>query len=71
MITCDLSTDQASIIQHCLAERRDAVIRRMDTYRRMGDVLASELYDQLILIGHSELELLLDATSKLKGNDDV
>lgn len=66
MITCDLSTDQASIIQHCLAERRDAVIRRMDTYRRMGDVLAPELYDKLILIGHSELELLLDATAKLK-----
>ncbi len=66
MVTCELTAEQASIIYQCLGERRDSVIRRMDVYRRMGDVLSPVISDKLIAIGHSELELLLDATAKLK-----
>jgi hypothetical protein len=66
MVTCELTADQASIINHCLAERRDSVIRKMDVYRRMGDTLSPELYEKLVAIGHSELDLLLDASAKLK-----
>lgn len=66
MVTCELTADQVSIINHCLAERRDSVIRKMDVYRRMGDTLSPELYEKLVAIGHSDLDLLLDASAKLK-----
>lgn len=66
MITCELTADQASIINHCLTERRDSVIRKMDVYRRMGDTLSPEIHDKLLAIAYSELDLLLDASAKLK-----
>ena len=42
MAAYGLTDEQASIICQCLGERRDSVIRRMDVYRRMGDVLSPD-----------------------------
>ena len=56
MAAYGLTDEQASIICQCLGERRDSVIRRMDVYRRMGDVLSPDISDKLIAIAHSELE---------------
>lgn len=65
MTQVEMTQEQVDIVRICLEDRRDAIIRRLISYRKMEDVLNIESYDSLVRISEVELEQILNLHHQL------
>ena len=66
--TYEMQAKEVTLILSCLDDKRDSLVRKIDTARKMKGAIVDELYDFLIESHHEQLSLLQLATLNLKAN---
>lgn len=61
----EFTTEEKVVLRGSLEYRRDVVVRRLDTYRKMQEVLDDQLYEHLVGMSEIELENILSAHYKI------
>ena len=61
----EFTTEEKIVLRASLEYRRDVVVRRLDTYRKMEEALDDQLYEHLVGMSEIELEHVLSAHYKI------
>lgn len=61
----EFTKEEKIVLRNSLESRRDVVVRRLDTYRKMEDALDDAIYEHLVGISEIELEHVLSAHYKI------
>lgn len=61
----EFTTEEKIVLKSSLEYRRDVVVRRLDTYRKMKEALDDRIYEHLVGMSEIELENILSAHYKI------
>jgi hypothetical protein len=61
----EFTTEEKIVLKSSLEYRRDVVVRRLDTYRKMKEALDDQIYEHLVGMSEIELENILSAHYKI------